>query len=81
MENGPAGDINQDAITTEIVMAKAGFDFKQIKYTLYKTFDDNSEKNLSLITKKWSRVEKTYKKTQFVYVLDVTTSPAEEPRD
>ena len=44
MANLQVGDINQDAITTEIAMAKAGYDFKPIKSTLYKDFDEKSEK-------------------------------------
>ena len=53
MANRHAGDIHQDAITTEIVMAKASYDFKPIKSTLYEDFDEKSEKNLPSMTKKW----------------------------
>ena len=44
MANRQAGDVNQDAITTEIAMAKASYDFKLIKSTLYEDFDEKSEK-------------------------------------
>ena len=52
MANRQAGDINQDAITKKIMVAKTGDDFELIKSPLNEDFDEKSENKSAVYDQK-----------------------------